>query len=871
MRLNNFFASPALIFLLVFILSATNIYADHLKGGWIKYVYQGQSGDNINYGVSFYQYSDCSEPEKVDAQIFLGIYDASTFRQLTIKAVSKTSLTREEKSDFGPCFQNPPTVCYLVAEYTTTISVPSNAAGYVLSVQRCCRIAGIQNVPSSNTYGLTYTVTIPGDNNRDNNSPVFDFNDANAICYGTFFSFDFSAKDPDGDSLVYSLCSGLTGGTQFKPIVTDPPAPPYATIPYNAGYSGVRPLGLNASIDSKTGIFSGTAPQQIGTYVAAVCVDEFRNGVYISHTRKELHLDVANCKLGGAELDPSYISCDGYNFTFKNKAGENPDYHYTWDFGVTGINTDTSTNPKPTYNYPDTGVYTVHLKARNDAGCEDSATADVKIFPGFITDFSINAKCIAYPYDFKDLTTTKYGFVNSWKWFFGESGLQDDTAKNTSYTYLSTGDKTITLISTNSKGCVDTATKILNVTTGPDLSLKFPDTLICNIDTLQLQSFSQTQGAVFSWLPSYNIIGSNKNNPLIYPKQTTTYNVNVSYKGCNTVDSVVINVIDKVTLSLPPDTTICKTDSIQLTPSTDALYFSWSPPQNLSSDAIEFPQAKPLLNTTYSLRASVGKCFATDAIKVNVVPYPVAAAGNDASICYGTTTQLNANITGADFLWSPANSLVNSNTLTPIAGPQQTTDYVLQVTDTLGCPKPVYDTVTVKVIPKVKAFAGNDTVVVRVQPLQLAATGGTKYHWYPSSGLSNPDVYNPLVTFSDGVDTLLYSVKVSTPEGCFSTDSIRIFVFETQPEVFIPTAFTPNGDGRNDEFRPTVAGMKHFFYLRVYNRWGQLLFNSGRPDIGWDGTFKGTRQASGTYVYTISAVDYTNKSYFRKGTFVLIR
>ena len=129
----------------------------------------------------------------------------------------KKQLTTETKSNFGPCFQNPPTVCYIVAEYTDYYSLPAKLAGYILAVQRCCRIAGIANVPNSNTTGLTYTVTIPGGSNSNNNSPVFAFNDTAAICFNSPFSFDFSATDIDGDSLVYSLCSGLSGGTQFDP------------------------------------------------------------------------------------------------------------------------------------------------------------------------------------------------------------------------------------------------------------------------------------------------------------------------------------------------------------------------------------------------------------------------------------------------------------------------------------------------------------------------------------------------------------------------------------------------------------------------------------------------------------------------------
>ncbi|MEP6466103.1 MAG: T9SS type B sorting domain-containing protein [Parafilimonas sp.] len=872
MRLSKFFTCTTLLIVLAFFLSVQYAYADHLKGGWIKYTYIGQFGDQVKYHVSFYQYSDCSEPEKVDNAIYMAVHDAGSLQEIGQPYfISITSLTTETKSDFGPCFQNPPTICYLVAEYTTDISMPQNASGYLLTVQRCCRIAGIANVPNSNTTGLTYTVTIPGGNNADNNSPVFKSNDTAAICYGSPFSFDFSATDLDKDSLVYSLCSGLTGGTAIDPVVENPGAPPYPTISYNSPYYGTQPLGNTASIDPKTGIFSGIAPTQTGTYVAAVCVDEYRKGVYISHTRKELHLNVSDCRLGGAQLDPSYITCDGFNFNFINKAGDNPDYFYYWDFGVTGITTDTSTLADPTFIYPDTGTYNVQLKARNNLGCQDSAQAQVKIYPGFATDFSIDGSCIINPYNFADLTTTKYGYVNSWKWFFGENEGVDDTAKNPVYNFVDTGQKTIMLITTNSKGCIDTATKIIDVNNGPDVGLNFADTLICNIDTLQLKSSSSVRGAVFNWSPAYNIIGTNSNNPLVFPNQTTNYGVTVSYKGCVTNDSVVVNVTDHVALNLPADTTICQTDSIQIVPSTNALYFSWSPPNGLSSAFAAQPVATPLSNTKYSLLASIGKCFAQDNMSIKVVPYPTLNAGSNEAICYGTTTQLNASINGAYFTWSPASSLFNYNTLTPIAGPQSTTNYLLQVTDTLGCPKPVYDSVLVTVIPKVIAFAGNDTSVVRTQPLQLNASGGTFYNWFPTSGLSNPEIANPIATFTDGPDTVSYTVKVSTPEGCYSNDSIKIFIFKTQPEVFIPTAFTPNGDGVNDVFRPTVAGMKQFLYFRVYNRWGQLLFSTSEANKGWDGTYNGNRQASGTYVYSVQAIDYAGKPYFKKGTFVLIR
>ena len=97
-------------------------YADHLKGGWIKYSYIGKSGGSITYRVSFYQYSDCSEPEKVDPEIYMAVYDAGSMTEYTTKTITITSSHNEVKDNFGPCFQNPPTICYIIAEYSADIT-----------------------------------------------------------------------------------------------------------------------------------------------------------------------------------------------------------------------------------------------------------------------------------------------------------------------------------------------------------------------------------------------------------------------------------------------------------------------------------------------------------------------------------------------------------------------------------------------------------------------------------------------------------------------------------------------------------------------------------------------------------------------------
>jgi gliding motility-associated-like protein len=254
-----------------------------------------------------------------------------------------------------------------------------------------------------------------------------------------------------------------------------------------------------------------------------------------------------------------------------------------------------------------------------------------------------------------------------------------------------------------------------------------------------------------------------------------------------------------------------------------------------------------------------------------VVPYPQVYAGMDTAICIGTTAFLEAVTTAPNFNWSPLTGLVRANTLTPAATPQNTTPYIITVTDILGCPKPVSDTVVVTVIPPVPAFAGNDTTIVVNQPLQLNATGGAVYSWSPSTGMTDPNIPNPVVTLGSQYDSITYRVLVSTAEGCSATDDIKVIVFKSTPDIFVPSAFTPNGDGKNDIIRPKVVGMKQYNYFRIYNRAGQMLYSTSTYNQGWDGRMGGQLQPPGAYVYMAQAIDYTGKTVNKKGTVVLIR
>jgi gliding motility-associated-like protein len=305
------------------------------------------------------------------------------------------------------------------------------------------------------------------------------------------------------------------------------------------------------------------------------------------------------------------------------------------------------------------------------------------------------------------------------------------------------------------------------------------------------------------------------------------------------------------------------------------LAYLWSPATGLNNTNTKNPMAAPLSDITYLVVANLGKCQDKASIHVKVVAYPQADAGADTSICFGGSAQLNGTIVGSSFAWTPLITLTNATTLQPVAKPLQTLYYVLTVNDTLGCPKPVSDTVLVDVTPAIVVFAGNDTSIVVGQPLQLNASSSNdsvSYAWSPADWLSNTTISNPVVNiYSTTVDSVTYLLTVTTAQGCTGSDNIKVVVYKTKPDIFMPNAFTPNADGKNDVFKPILVGIAKLDFFKVFNRWGQLVYATSQSGQGWDGTLAGSPQNTGTFVYIVQGKDYLGHTIAKKGTFILVR
>ncbi len=865
--------------ILVLLYSISSAWANHTKGGWMYYEYLG-AGSAVNssrYKIVLKVYTECNlNAGQIDATVPFTIFNASTFAQLyniSVAVTSDININNCPLPDCHQCINNIPQICYRIRTFELVQELPNTPAGYIISYQRCCRIAGIVNVQSpSSSYGETWTVNIPGTSvypgAETNTSAKFSQNDTAIICQNSYFTFDFSATDANNDSLVYDFTPAYTGGATNLPSPDPSTAPPFSTLTYSGGYSGTSPLGAAVTIDHKTGIVSGIAPG-LGVYVITAKVSEYKRGtnIKIGEVRKSLHIQVADCSVTKAKLDPEYVSCDGYTVTFSNLDNNNIQT-FEWYFGD-----GTSSNAvNPTHTYADTGKYILKLVVNRGLPCSDSTTAIVKVYPGFHPDFDVLGQCKNTPIQFLDKTVADFGTVNFWRWNFGDVGSAANTStlQNPTHIYSTTGNYNIVFIVASDKGCIDTVQKAIDITDKPAIDAG-RDTLICSVDTLQLNAIGTGS---FLWSPNYMISNITIPNPLVSPKITTSYIVTLTDPfGCVGNDTVKVSVVNFVTQSINPDTAICRTDAITLPLISDALHFQWTEiPNNntLSSTTVKNPIATPLTNTTYRVIGNIGKCTAQNDIAVKVVPYPAANAGPDQIICVGGSAQLNAT-GGSIYTWTPAAFLNNRNIPNPIAvNPTASIRYIVTVTDILGCPKPVKDTVVVTV-DRITADAGpSDTSVVLGQPLLLHATGSTNYLWSPPTWLNNIAIATPV---SLPQNDITYRVRVSNSVGCFDEDTIRVHVYFIEPGFNVPNAFTPNGDGKNDRFRPIAIGMKSIDIFRVYNRWGQLLYSS--TDIGkgggWDGTFAGKAQDPATYVWYAEGTDYKNIKVKKKGSVILIR
>ena len=375
----------------------------------------------------------------------------------------------------------------------------------------------------------------------------------------------------------------------------------------------------------------------------------------------------------------------------------------------------------------------------------------------------------------------------------------------------------------------------------------------------------------------------NYQNAGIYPIQLIGSN-----SKCNIQDTITepIEVFQGVSVQAPNDTVICLGDSVSLIGNsfgTASNYFwatsrDFNQPLNPTTDST-LSLLPTQENITYYFKGENVICNAIDSLNVGTELLDIDLE-DIVSICLEDTVEIEANIINSrsnlSFLWSPNDSIISGqNTSEIIAAPLEDMTFYLRTTSALGC----VDVDSSEVDVNIPAFTSAEIRSVldslfEGQTTQLSTNrngSNLVYLWEPDSGLNNVNSPSPTLK---AIESKNYKVTITDLNtGCIVVAFKRIKVFEVncgEPDIFIPSAFTPNQDLSNDVLYVRGANVKSVDF-QLYNRWGERVFETQDINVGWDGRYKGREVDPGVFVYSLKAVCFDDQEYFTKGDVTLIR
>ncbi len=812
---------------------ANSILATHIVGGEMTYTYLG----NNQYKLRLDLYIDCvnGNPQAIDSDktALFGIFYGNTRQMVPGYPVSvgRSGPERITKTNYN-CIAVQPNACVDHYWYERTVTLSPRTGGYYISFQRCCRNGTITNITDPGGAGANYWTFIPNSNQvGNNNSATFKELPPNFLCTNTALRFDHSAKDPDGDSLVYSLTTPFTGGNRDFPRPDDGISgqmdrPPFDVITWRNAYTAQDPINgfPKMSIDSQTGYLTLT-PTQAGQFVVGISVKEYRNGVFINETIRDYQFNVQACVINvmSSFFAPKFICGFEYLFTNYSQGAQ----RYFWDFGVPDQTDDTSNQTKPLFKFPKPGNYTVKLIAYKNS-CSDTFKLTVTVVEPVIP--KLPSDTILCPGNTLVLKSDVIGDNYTWN----NGSTNDSIIVNKDGQYI---------LGVFQKTCVWYDT--INVTYDRDSARAYGDTLFCSDETFNktigVQAINKAQ---YQWSNNVNTREQNITTKGWYRIDVTTIN------GCKSSDSVQVDQYPEVRVAVD-DTTGCEN-----VPITFNAVFNNPSAQITWSNGANGPSMTTPLKGQYSVKATVGKCSATDFFDFDYFPRELKL-GPDLEFCDVIDTLIQAPAT--DFqsvVWNdevPAqNFRLRDNGLLKIA-----------VITKNGCLE--RDSLMVRLYQSPLLNLGPDTsLCLSENPVLDAGFGMRSYKW------NNGKTSQKITAYDSG----LYAVEIVSTNGCRSIDSIWINKRKDllPSDIYMPNAFTPNGDGLNDWFPSNLYQVKGAEYrLWLYNRWGEKLAEYHSPDGNWNGYINGNPAPEGVYVFKVTWVGCDNQRRTLFGDFTLLR
>ncbi len=439
------------------------------------------------------------------------------------------------------------------------------------------------------------------------------------------------------------------------------------------------------------------------------------------------------------------------------------------------------------------------------------------------------------------------------------------------------------VIITNNQGCRDTgSTYIVNVYPLPTANFDINNTVQCmrNNNFVFTNLSSTSSGTLmYDWSLGDSITSTDKDISHSYsvPNDATSpaYKVRlitISNNGCrDTIQkNITVNPIPARPVITPGGPTqICGNGSVSLSASNSSGIWTWfkngQPISGINGQNCIAPESG-----VYTVTNSINNCEsdASSGINVSILPAaakPAISANGPTSVCGKGTVLLASSIADGN-TWLRDNSPISGSTSANLIV-SETGSYKTVVNNACGTDTSAEQIVTFYPLPANERYPTVNVQIGTNFPLQ-ARNFGTAYYWNPPVGLNRPDTIAPVTdNFSRTQD---YIVQIKTGDGCFVYDTLLVKAFVVKG-ILVPTAFSPNGDGLNDILKTTLINMKMLTYFRIFNKWGQLIFESANPQNGWDGTFKGKAQSVDNYIWIAKGIDTDGKNVENHGQVLLVR
>lgn len=895
------------------LLLTTKADATHIVGGDITY--QHISGNN--YRITLNLFIDCIQgnPTAIESDRFaiIGVFNASGTMVKRLE-IERNPPVRIQELNYR-CATNEPNQCVDHYVYQQIVNLPPSAGGYTLAFQRCCRNNSIKNLIDPGGTGATYWTKIPDVSVvGQNSSPTFDAVSPNFLCTNAPFIFQQSATDPDGDSLVYELYQPYDGGDDNTSVPAghflsprpDPPlGPPYNNIlwinPYKTNdMMGGAPI---LTMDSETGEIY-VVPKTVGQFVVGFKVKEYRNGVLIGETLRDFQFNVLNCVFEVVSNFTYTLSCDNTlsfnNLSFSRDANDPPVYQ--WDLGLPGSDDESTVEDFVFKNAP-AGSINVRLIASNTK-CTDTFIRTIIIPPVLQVSVDNDKEvCDGESYKF----TASSNVLADYEWHNGAFGRF----------YTSNVSEDITVIAKDKRGCLDTTTTSLLVKPLPIPNLG-EGLNICRAFVEELDAGNP--GASYQW-------NTGEKTRIKQVAKVGFYSVVVNLDGCIIEDSIRYTDTAR-TVDLGPDSIYCKPISFITDAGAGFVRYTW---QDGSKERTYF------VDTTEKIYVEVEdeySCQGSDTVNVIIVPFYDFDLGDGENICKEVFTRTidarNEKNEGASYQWntspedtlgyleitkngmyivtvslkectkidtiiySDTNFIVNmgddtalcsdeakvtfdpgefvsylwqdgSTERTYIAvGTDSIFDIQVNLVDTNECLGTGNFELTVNRLPHTN-FNNPDTLICVAEDLILDAGDYVSYLWH------NGSTDRILATRKEGANY----VTLTDTNGCINTDTIYVEISKNarNTDLFIPNAFSPNGDGLNDEFPYDFPiEDRRDFSLMIFTRWGEKVFESHDPTELWDGTIsKDEWKFSNTFIYIMQWKGCDGKLELEKGIVMVLR